>query len=209
MATNTRKRKLDMEEVESMPRKEAKTPSDRKLRRSGDAHDGALDVAPESELQASQGPFSLLNDEHVSSVSSTSTEEETSSSGFSSDDESEGQSVMDGDSAGSLGARLATFLPQLERANEELAYDQDDHRIDQVGDDEEQYIEMDLGLGVLKEKRLGASDGNVRLEESSDKSSSDDESDEEEEAIEDVLEKMMGTRAGKGAKPVIQDLEEG
>ena len=56
-------------------------------------------------------------------------------------------------------SRLGAFLPQLRAANAELdssiaAGQISDKCIENVGSDEEQYIEMNLGLGVLEEKRV-------------------------------------------------------
>ncbi|EXJ55945.1 hypothetical protein A1O7_08876 [Cladophialophora yegresii CBS 114405] len=53
-----------------------------------------------------------------------------------------------------LKSRLQAFLPQLQQANAELERSgaSHDRRIDQISDDAEQYIEMDLGLGVLAEQ---------------------------------------------------------
>lgn len=52
-----------------------------------------------------------------------------------------------------LPSRIAAFLPQLRKANEDLVGAEADLRIDAVADDQDHYIEMDLGLGVLKERR--------------------------------------------------------
>jgi hypothetical protein len=53
-----------------------------------------------------------------------------------------------------LKSRLQAFLPQLQQANSELESlgASHDRRIDQISDDADQYIEMDLGLGVLAEQ---------------------------------------------------------
>ncbi|OCT45196.1 hypothetical protein CLCR_06287 [Cladophialophora carrionii] len=53
-----------------------------------------------------------------------------------------------------LESRLQAFLPQLQQANAELERlgAAHDRMIDQVSDDADQYIEMDLGLGVLAER---------------------------------------------------------
>jgi hypothetical protein len=52
-----------------------------------------------------------------------------------------------------LTARLMEFLPQLERANAELQKDDSgSHRLDVGHEDDEQYIEMDLSLGVLEQR---------------------------------------------------------
>ncbi|KAJ2156540.1 hypothetical protein GGF46_005117 [Coemansia sp. RSA 552] len=53
-------------------------------------------------------------------------------------------------------SRLQAFLPQIAEANEKLetdvAKDPSKHDIENVGSDERQYIEMDLGLGVFDMK---------------------------------------------------------
>ena len=54
-------------------------------------------------------------------------------------------------------SRLNQFLPVLRTANEELASAPEAHNIEAVGDDQ-QYIEMNLGLGVLEEVKRDSSD---------------------------------------------------
>ncbi|RPB23767.1 hypothetical protein L211DRAFT_838197 [Terfezia boudieri ATCC MYA-4762] len=54
--------------------------------------------------------------------------------------------------------RINTFLPELRAANAQLESEIvqgriSERRIEDVGEDEEQYIEMNLGLGVLEEKK--------------------------------------------------------
>ncbi|KAJ9604320.1 hypothetical protein H2200_011154 [Cladophialophora chaetospira] len=51
-----------------------------------------------------------------------------------------------------LQSRLQEFLPRLQQANAALDGMEDDKRLDEVSDDDEHYIEMDLGLGVLTEQ---------------------------------------------------------
>ena len=105
-----------------------------------------------------------------------------------------------------LQTKLATFLPQLKAANANLA---DDDRIDDVNDDEDHYIEMDLGLGVLKEKRRPATNGEIQVHDSS--SSSSDTTSVEAESdyndVGDVLQKMMGKKAKKRTRPTIQEFD--
>lgn len=52
-----------------------------------------------------------------------------------------------------LKARLSKLLPELQKANADLTApgNSSKHRIDAVNEDEDHYIEMDLGLGVLQE----------------------------------------------------------
>ena len=85
--------------------------------------------------------------------------DEDSASSSSSASESDSDSHAESDSPHSpthdepthqpdLKSRLASFLPQLAAANQTLSHSE---RIDDVSDGEEQYIEMNLGLGVLSE----------------------------------------------------------
>jgi hypothetical protein len=113
-----------------------------------------------------------------------------------------------------LHSRIATFLPQLRKANEDLVNAEEDHRLDAVADDEDHYIEMDLGLGVLKEKaRPRPLDGEIWTRESSSSSASSSSSDSdsetegpEEDALRDLLGgKEKGRREGR---PAIQPLDE-
>lgn len=76
--------------------------------------------------------------------------------------EMNGQSSTE--SARDLQSRLTAFLPQLAAANQQLETDGGGHSIEDV-EDGEQHIEMNLGLGVLEEKR---DDGSSSSEESSD-----------------------------------------
>lgn len=84
------------------------------------------------------------------------------------------------DGAADLRARLAALLPQMEEANARLAGEPGGASIEDV-EDGEQYIEMDLGLGVLEEQNN---------DDDSDSRSSGDGDNEDEE--EDVLGRLMG-----------------
>jgi hypothetical protein len=168
--------------------------------------------------------------------SDTVNEDETSSSGSSEhettpeaeeveqadESEDEGTVASTGAAApvfagGDLQSRLQAFLPQLERANAELTATADalGRRVDHVDDDEEHYIEMDLGLGVLSERRNGR-DGEIRVDSedsSSDGTENDDEvgdgkeGDEEEvERQTDILARLRGEKASGGTKRKIEDL---
>jgi Domain of unknown function (DUF4598) len=79
--------------------------------------------------------------------------------------------------ASDLHTRIASFLPELRNANADLTDPGQalTSRLDEVADEEEHYIEMDLGLGVLKEKRPATTraDG-VKLADDSCTSSNDD-----------------------------------
>lgn len=133
--------------------------------------------------------------------------DDTSSSGTSSDEES----VDDADQTNvadqikakpqvirpninnDLKSRLSAFLPQMEKANKELedAGDALNHRIDDVGADEDRYIEMNLGLGVLSEEQ----DGNdIRFESSSQSESDHEASNETVETLKNLGKKDKGSR---------------
>ncbi|KAF3042972.1 hypothetical protein E8E12_009421 [Didymella heteroderae] len=95
---------------------------------------------------------------------------------------------------------LKEFLPQLKAANEELEAERKQgtlkkREIDVVdGEDNEQYIEMNLGLGVLKMK-----DGENSSTSGSDTEMSDDEDTTKEK---DVLGKLMGQEKNKDAAAI-------
>ncbi|KAF1924208.1 uncharacterized protein M421DRAFT_14286, partial [Didymella exigua CBS 183.55] len=95
---------------------------------------------------------------------------------------------------------LKDFLPQLKAANEELEAERKQgtlkkREIDAVdGEDDEQYIEMNLGLGVLKMK-----DGEDSSTSGSDTEMSDDEDTVNEK---DVLGKLMGQEKKKDAAAI-------
>lgn len=78
-----------------------------------------------------------------------------------------------------LKSRLQAFLPQLEKANSELAKadDMKERRLDDVADDEEHYIEMNLELGVLSERKSGGEDGKLKFHESDSEDEGEDEDD--------------------------------
>jgi hypothetical protein len=115
-----------------------------------------------------------------------------------------------------LRSRVASFLPQLRKANEELVVAGDDQRIDTVTEDQDQYIEMDLGLGVLKEKkRPRPLNGEIQTHEissssSSSSSSSDDDESETGDPGKDAMLKLMGGKEARSSnrRPVIQDIDE-
>lgn len=118
---------------------------------------------------------------HVSDLPPVESLEETSSKGSSSEGTSSDGESSDGTSSEGTGSedddtplihppvdlksRVAMFLPQLQAANEGLQ--QGDMAGFEDVDDEEQHIEMNLGLGVLTDKRSDIDS----------KSSSEDESD--------------------------------
>lgn len=119
-------------------------------------------------------------------------------------------------SAGVLRSRLATFLPQMVAANQELESlkrtgDLDKRRLDNVDDSEGRYIEMDLSLGVLEEKRNGAeadtsdsdSSNTSRREAQSILSTSQRTS-----KAADPMSKLMGQKRQAGRSAGIQEIDD-
>lgn len=113
-----------------------------------------------------------------------------------------------------LSERLKTFLPQLAAANEELERDRAagklaEKSLENVREDEGHYIEMNLGLGVLKERDPNKMDSGSESEDEQ-----DDEmditaggQDEHKAKEQDVLGKLMGKRQSKAAAG-IQEVSE-
>jgi len=106
-----------------------------------------------------------------------------------------------------LKLRLSAFLPQIRKANAEL---EDGgvalaKQIDHVADDEERYIEMNLGLGVLSQRKKSE---DVKLASSS-SSSSGEESESEDHGApreEDVMASLKGDVLAKGTKRRIEEV---
>jgi Domain of unknown function (DUF4598) len=121
-------------------------------------------------------------------------------------------------SASDLHSRLSSFLPELQKANTDLQNSAEAmaRRLDEVADDEEHYIEMNLGLGVLKEKKSGAvrAEGVKLRDEYSTSSTEDSGSDsmESRDAVEeqnvdgDPLADMMGGKPPRSKVPKIQEV---
>lgn len=117
-----------------------------------------------------------------------------------------------------LRSRLSSFLPEMQKANTDLQNSAEAmaRRVDEVADDEEHYIEMNLGLGVLKEKKLGAAGENgVRLRDEYSISSSEDsgsDTGENRDAVEeqniddDPLADLMGSKRPRRRMPKIQEV---
>ncbi|KAK5047072.1 hypothetical protein LTR84_007014 [Exophiala bonariae] len=78
--------------------------------------------------------------------------------------------------ASDLKSRLRAFLPEIEKANSELedADNVSKQRIDNVPEDEEHYIEMNLELGVLTERKGREEHGELKFRESSSEDESED-----------------------------------
>ncbi|KAG1054940.1 hypothetical protein G6F43_003077 [Rhizopus delemar] len=63
-------------------------------------------------------------------------------------------------------SRVQAFLPQIQQANEQLqSEDVSKLNIENVNENEEQYIEMNLGLGVYDVKKDGEDDSDSEEEE--------------------------------------------
>jgi hypothetical protein len=72
-------------------------------------------------------------------------------------------------------SRVQAFLPQMQQANESLERaDPAALDIENVNEDEEQYIEMNLGLGVLEEKRKKTGGSSSDSSDNEDKSETED-----------------------------------
>ncbi|KAJ5752969.1 hypothetical protein N7520_009886 [Penicillium odoratum] len=103
-------------------------------------------------------------------------------------------------------ARLSSFLPKMKSANEDLEKEiaagrGKDIILDEVDDDKD-YIEMNLGLGVLEEKRDGDSSG----DEADDEDMGGMESGTKKSGVDDILEKLMGGKDLDADKPSIEEL---
>lgn len=100
--------------------------------------------------------------------------------------------------ASDLCTRLSSFLPELRKANADLENSPEilTRRLDEVADDEEHYIEMDLGLGVLKEKRpaTAQADG-VKLADVYSTGSSEDSDSDTTEARDAAVDQMINGTA--------------
>lgn len=108
-----------------------------------------------------------------------------------------------------LQTRLKAFLPRLQKANNDLQ-DPDiarDHVLDHVSDDEENYIEMNLNLGVLEEQSPGREDDDDIKFAASSTSDSPDEDASREHGLEDgVMAHLMGEQEESHKKRKIEEL---
>ncbi|KAL7276117.1 hypothetical protein RUND412_000907 [Rhizina undulata] len=102
-------------------------------------------------------------------------------------------------------ARLHSFLPELRASNQQLELEQAngtiaDRVIENVGEDDEQYIEMNLGLGVLEHKDPADDTW----------ASSDSDSEQEDPNCNSVFEQLLSSskRHGKGPRghPTIEEV---
>ncbi|GFF26793.1 hypothetical protein IFM58399_01520 [Aspergillus lentulus] len=114
-------------------------------------------------------------------------------------------------------SRLSAFLPKLKSANEDLQREiaagrGKDLQLDEAENQEEgQYIEMNLGLGVLEEKRAdGSSSTDEELGDGPEFANDEDaaESDTKLQKDSDILDKLMGKKKSSDQKPTIQELTE-
>ncbi|KAF2156945.1 hypothetical protein K461DRAFT_289309 [Myriangium duriaei CBS 260.36] len=126
---------------------------------------------------------------------SSASSSDASSSDSSSDDDSEDE---EGDEPPQprtdLRARLAAFLPQLKAANETLEAQRREGKLPVLELDDastEPHIELDLGLGVLEERRPGDTDNN-----------SESEDEQQPDTERDVLGRLMGAERKDGKKGI-------
>lgn len=100
-----------------------------------------------------------------------------------------------------LQSRLQAFLPKLEKANAELENTDDikQRRIDDVAEDDEHYIEMNLQLGVLSERKTGDRDGKLKFRESG--SEGEDEDDDDDDDVDASIDQgVISTLKGEKAR---------
>ncbi|GME28151.1 phosphotransferase-like [Neofusicoccum parvum] len=110
-----------------------------------------------------------------------------------------------------IGDRLKEFLPQLAAANEELERDRAagtlaEKSLENVGDNEERYIEFNLGLGVLKEKDPNKMESDIESEIDDDEMDTDANGQNEQKNKEqDILAKLL-RKKNPTSGPVIQEV---
>ncbi|KAH3298505.1 hypothetical protein KXW39_004729 [Aspergillus fumigatus] len=113
-------------------------------------------------------------------------------------------------------SRLSAFLPKLKSANEDLQREiaagrGKDLQLDEVDQEEGQYIEMNLGLGVLEEKRAdGSTSTDDEIGDGQEFANDEDaaESDTKLQRDSDILARLMGKKKSSDQKPTIQELTE-
>lgn len=167
---------------------------------------------PRETYRRSMSVSSVSEEESDSSEYESSSEEDEDSDDSADDSEAEDEIVTIGGpvkpsirkpktGAFDLKSRLAAFLPQLAAANSELERLRaegglEGMSMEDVDEEEGGYIEMDLGLGVLEEKRDGEESGDEEGEDA-DADTMDEESKKQKEK--DVLGRMMGFKGGRQA----------
>ncbi|KAJ5883648.1 uncharacterized protein N7473_010534 [Penicillium subrubescens] len=107
-------------------------------------------------------------------------------------------------------SRLSSFLPQMKNANEDLekkiaAGKGQEMVLDSVDDDGKDYIEMNLGLGVLEEKR-GDNEDSSSDDEGDDENPDGDSQKSKENADSDLLGQLMGAITCSSDKPKIEEM---
>lgn len=165
----------------SQPRSRHKDPKRVKFTRSDerDSSDpSSRSVSEDSALRSSPPASEHDRKSSVSSIQSPLSDDESVSSVIDSDSDTSSDSSTSGDEeiitiggpkkprmmqtevvegAQDLRSRLDSFLPQLAASNEVLSSGRANFNIEDV-EDGEQHIEMNLGLGVLEEKRHDSAD---------------------------------------------------
>ncbi|KAJ5513908.1 hypothetical protein N7463_003460 [Penicillium fimorum] len=118
---------------------------------------------------------------------------------------------MKGDS--DILSRLNAFLPKMKDANEDLqrkieAGEAGDLIVDNADENGEQYIEMDLGLGVLEEKRDGDSSSEEESDDEEPRGATGAEKTPKEMNDSDIIGKLMGGKNKKSNtdKPSIEEM---
>ncbi|KAJ5163806.1 uncharacterized protein N7500_005636 [Penicillium coprophilum] len=118
---------------------------------------------------------------------------------------------MKGDS--DILSRLNAFLPKMKDANEDLqkqieAGKAGDLILDNADENGEQYIEMDLGLGVLEEKRDGDPSSDEESDDEGLKGATRDGKSPQEMNDSDIIGKLMGGKNKKSNtdKPSIEEM---
>ena len=161
----------DMEQARSRPRREtAKRPRLSPTTEDNSSDPSSCSVSIDSALQSSPPLSKHTRNSSISSIRSPDDENESdetvsssTSSDSSDDDESEAIITIGGprkpnissslysDGAEDLRSRLDSLLPQLSAANDVLTSEQDLFNMEDM-DEDDQHIEMNLGLGVLEEQ---------------------------------------------------------
>ncbi|CRL17531.1 unnamed protein product [Penicillium camemberti] len=118
---------------------------------------------------------------------------------------------MKGDSG--MLSRLNAFLPKMKDANEDLqrqieAGKAGDLVLDNADENGEQYIEMDLGLGVLEEKRDGDSSSGEESDDEGSEGATGAGKTPQEMNDSDIIGKLMGGKSKKSNtdKPSIEEM---
>lgn len=104
-------------------------------------------------------------------------------------------------------SRVQAFLPTIHASNEALAQQNpEDLDIENIGEDEEHYIEMNLGLGVFKAKRRNNNASNDSDESDSNSESSSQSSSGSREISSDSSNRSCSPDASTNAEMSLRDL---